>query len=395
MRPMRYNWAENTMRISKKLLLAFYLLCWAGTISAQDVILKNDNTTVLSKVLEVTSTEIKYKKWSNQDGPTYSISRSEVTSINYQNGDVDRFTDNAATKSIPQQTVTYPHVQTSTAQSKKHQSPYSRGKHLNSNNMIIPQFSLSIGMAIPMGKFGTTSDTYTSLYDFCVPFQIFAEELGHYNQVGIGAAKTGLNGSLKLHCPLYENGKSIIGMPLKIGVLYNGITDSEKQSFKSILEPAVSETLNEGYGVYAFDFSVTQFPSYYNFSIMTGIDYTYYFNKNIALLAEANLGLNVNHVTSIQMNNRLGGTYIGTFNSTPVYAMKEFDFIYKTKANFIYEIGGGLLLFDRFSIGLFYAGNSPVQLSFDVDAANISGGESVLTQKLQISTLSIQLGVHF
>ena len=303
---------------------------------------------------------------------------------------MDKITDNAATKPVPQQTATYPQTQTQKAQPQstpeKPKSPYSRGR---------VQFSLNGGVAIPMGKFGTTTERYTSFYDFCVPFQIFAEEIGNTNQVGMGAAKTGFNGSLKLHCPLYENGKSIIGIPLKIGMLYNGISNSEKQTFKSILEPSISETLNDGYGVYAFDFSVTKFPSYYNFSTMIGIDYTYYFNKNIALLAEANIGLNINHVTSIQMNNRLGGTYLGTYSSTPVYAMKEFNFIYKTKANFTYEIGGGLLLSDRFSIGLFYTGNSPVQLSFDVDAANISGGESVLAQKLRVSALSIQLGVHF
>ena len=387
------------MKTLRGLFVSLILLCSTGTAMAQDVIVKKDQSTVMSKVLEITSTEIKYKKWSNQDGPTYSISRTEVVSINYQNGNVDKFADNVVTTPTPQQTVvTYPQVQTPTArlqpEPEKPTSPHSRGIHYY-NGMIIPEFSLSIGAAIPMGKFGTTTDKYTSFYDFCVPFQIFAEELGNVNQVGVGAAKTGFTGSLKLHCPLYENGNSIIGMPLKIGVLYNGITDSEKQKFKSILEPAVSETLNEEYGVYAFDFSVTEFPSYYNFSVMTGIDYTYYFNKNIALLAEANLGLNVNHVTSIQMNNRLGGTYLGIYNSTPVYAMKEFDFIYKTKANFTYEIGGGILLFDRLSLSVFYMGNSPVQLSYDIDAANISDGPARLTQKLQVSTLSIQLGVHF
>lgn len=389
------------MTTLKNAFLAFLLFGLTATAISQDVILKKDNTTVLSKVLEVTSTEIKYKKWSNQDGPTYSINRSEIMSINYQNGDVDRFNDNAATTPVHQQTVTpQSHIQASTAQTQpkpeKVESPYSRGMHYDNNGMINPQFSISVGAAIPMGKFGTTTDKYTSIYDFCVPFQLFAENLGNANQVGVGAAKKGVNGSIKLHCPLYENGKSIIGMPLKIGILYNGITDSEKQTFKSILEPTVSETLNEEYGVYGFDFSVTKFPSYYNFSVMIGIDYTCYLNKNIALLAEANLGLNVNHVTSIQMNNRLGGTYLGSYNSAPVYSMKEFNFIYKTKANFTYEIGGGLLLFDHFSIGLFYTGNSPVQLSFDLDGANLSGGgEEILAQKLQVSTLSIQLGVHF
>ena len=82
------------MRILKKLSLAFCLLCWAGTVSAQDVIVKKDQSTVMSKVLEITSTEIKYKKWNNQDGPTYSINRSEVVNINYENGEVERVSDN-------------------------------------------------------------------------------------------------------------------------------------------------------------------------------------------------------------------------------------------------------------------------------------------------------------
>ena len=53
------------MRTNNSTLLAFFLLCITGTAVSQDVILKKDNTTVLSKVLEITGTEIKYKKWSN------------------------------------------------------------------------------------------------------------------------------------------------------------------------------------------------------------------------------------------------------------------------------------------------------------------------------------------
>ena len=43
--------------------------------------------------------DIKYKKFSNQNGPTYTINKSEIMSINYENGDKDVFTapnDNAA-----------------------------------------------------------------------------------------------------------------------------------------------------------------------------------------------------------------------------------------------------------------------------------------------------------
>ena len=60
---------------------------------AQDVIVMKDQSTVMSKVLEITSTEIKYKKWNNQEGPTYSINRTEVVSINYENGEVEKFSE--------------------------------------------------------------------------------------------------------------------------------------------------------------------------------------------------------------------------------------------------------------------------------------------------------------
>ena len=82
------------MKISRKLFATLFLISIAGMATAQDVIVKKDQSTVMSKVLEITSTEIKYKKWNNQDGPTYSINRSEVVSINYENGEVDRFSDN-------------------------------------------------------------------------------------------------------------------------------------------------------------------------------------------------------------------------------------------------------------------------------------------------------------
>ena len=78
----------------RKLFAILSLLCIAGMSKAQDVIVKIDQSTIMSKVLEITSTEIKYKKWNNQDGPTYSIDRSEVLSVNYENGEVEIFSEN-------------------------------------------------------------------------------------------------------------------------------------------------------------------------------------------------------------------------------------------------------------------------------------------------------------
>lgn len=77
----------------KKLTLFFVLLFTSLTVLAQDVIVKKDGSTILSKVMEINGTEIKYKKWSNQDGPLYTINKTEISTINYQNGEMEVFSE--------------------------------------------------------------------------------------------------------------------------------------------------------------------------------------------------------------------------------------------------------------------------------------------------------------
>ena len=75
-------------KISLTILLLF---CIAAT--AQDVITTKDGEDIQAKVLEITQTDIKYKKYSNPDGPIYSISKSEVLIVRYENGEKEVFKD--------------------------------------------------------------------------------------------------------------------------------------------------------------------------------------------------------------------------------------------------------------------------------------------------------------
>ena len=59
--------------------------------SAQDIIVKNDGSTIASKVMEITGAEIKYKKYSNLKGPIYIINKTDVSYINYENGERESF----------------------------------------------------------------------------------------------------------------------------------------------------------------------------------------------------------------------------------------------------------------------------------------------------------------
>lgn len=381
---------------------AILLLGLNGIVVSQDVILKKDNTTIVSKVLEINSTEIKYKKWSNQDGPIYSILRSEVTSINYQNGEVEKFNDNVAPTPTPQQTVaptpvpqqtvgTNPVTPTPIVQSQpkpqKSPSPYARGR---------VQFSLNGGAAIPMGDFGTTDNN-----TLCAPFTFFGDEL----ETGIGGAKTGFDASIKLHIPVYEQDKDIVGIPLKFNLMYNGFTDAAKRSCRELWQ-MLGYALNESYGSNAYQFQVTEYSEYLNYSFMGGVDYTHYFSKSFGLFAEANIGLNLAQITSSKLNNLLGGNlaYVDYNNHIQYYSGDGMDVNYKTKMNFAYEIGGGLFLFDHLSVGVFYTGFSPFQVSpmwreysnnYSDEFGNYEDNLELTAPKLQVSALSLQLGVHF
>ena len=74
-----------------KAILTCLLLSLASITFAQDVIVQRDGSTILSKVVEVGTTEVKYKKYSNLDGPTYAILKSDIMVINYENGQKDTF----------------------------------------------------------------------------------------------------------------------------------------------------------------------------------------------------------------------------------------------------------------------------------------------------------------
>jgi len=69
----------------KQLLVFLFLLC-SVSVSAQDVIVKKDGSTIVCRVVELTSSEIVYKKWSDLNGSNYVMNRADASAINYENG---------------------------------------------------------------------------------------------------------------------------------------------------------------------------------------------------------------------------------------------------------------------------------------------------------------------
>lgn len=75
----------------KKIILLLSIIATCFSVMGQDLIVKKNSESIKAKVLEVNQDDIKYKKWDNPDGPTYTISKADISSIVYQNGDAEAF----------------------------------------------------------------------------------------------------------------------------------------------------------------------------------------------------------------------------------------------------------------------------------------------------------------
>lgn len=121
------------------------MMLTAHHLSAQDLLMLRSGDEIKAKVMEITNTEIKYKKYDNVNGPTISINKSEVFMIKYENGAKDVFKEETPAASQPR---------TSTANKNKGSTKITSSD--GSNNI---QFA--IGLLNPIKKVINSAAGYT------------------------------------------------------------------------------------------------------------------------------------------------------------------------------------------------------------------------------------------
>ncbi len=72
-------------------MLLMTLVGFVTTLSAQDIIVKTNHDKIEAKVVEISTTDVRYKRYSNPDGPTYVLPIEHISRIDYQNGESDLF----------------------------------------------------------------------------------------------------------------------------------------------------------------------------------------------------------------------------------------------------------------------------------------------------------------
>ena len=83
----------------KRVCLAIAVLLSVCTaISAQDTIIFMNGDEVITRVREVSDTELKYSLWDNQDGPVYVKRAAEVFMVKYHNGRKEVISNNTSQK---------------------------------------------------------------------------------------------------------------------------------------------------------------------------------------------------------------------------------------------------------------------------------------------------------
>lgn len=191
-------------------IIAFTLLAFISA-NAQDMLILKSGEDINSKIVEVNNQEIKYKKFENIDGPTYTILKADVFMIKYQNGTKETFDNNAAS---PKPNIKSPVNQPAKTNSySDHSYKLKKGKLLTG---LGTSFT-TVGTALLVSGgvvFANSYDYYTGFYD------IIAEENGII-MMSVGSAVfvaglpmmiTGLvkMGSAKKGIRLSQNGQSYL-----------------------------------------------------------------------------------------------------------------------------------------------------------------------------------------
>jgi hypothetical protein len=73
-----------------KILFSILFICLSSYLYSQDTIFFKNREPLVVRVLEISKTEVQYKKFELPDGPVYIVERNDVEKIVFRNGTVER-----------------------------------------------------------------------------------------------------------------------------------------------------------------------------------------------------------------------------------------------------------------------------------------------------------------
>lgn len=125
--------------------LVFFVVLFTQTVWAQDLLYTIGGNKIQVKVTEINTTDIKYKDFSNLEGPTYVISKQDIVLIQFANGTVDILNNNPQTFPASKKETEY--VNTNKAKELNKDKPKPNLYYMNNNLISINALALANGDA--------------------------------------------------------------------------------------------------------------------------------------------------------------------------------------------------------------------------------------------------------
>jgi hypothetical protein len=201
-------------------------------------------------------------------------------------------------------------------------------------------FSIHGGISVPVGDFGDDD---------------------HNNKNANGAA-TGFNIGGKYQYPLNEGG---LGLYLSANFDYNGlkknIREDIKNGFPDFLAPDAKFT----------------FQKFLNIPVIAGLYYEYKANESVSLFGELGPGIDFLKITDMKLETN---------------GQKGSLFHFKTKPQFAFEAGGGLIIQGKYFLDLHYCGLGKHKGRSEVE---LNTGTQNIDFDINVSLLTVSLGYRF
>lgn len=96
----------------KQTTLILLAIIFNVTLSfSQDIITTKTGEDILAKITEISNSEVKYKKFDNLDGPLYTMLKSDILMIRYENGSKEIFNEEPKSNAVPPSNPSNPNLQ--------------------------------------------------------------------------------------------------------------------------------------------------------------------------------------------------------------------------------------------------------------------------------------------
>lgn len=224
---------------------------------------------------------------------------------------------------------------------------------INSINISQAQssFQVHLGLTFPSGDFAN----YDEVNDF------YSGALGHTRS---GNASTGLDLGVKYQTPAKVDGLFLV---LNINLLYNLLNKDYREDIE---DDIIDDT----------DFANISFPKFINIPILAGLKYEIPVKEKLAFYGEGGLGFNMLKITKFK------------------YKTEYYDYSekYSPSLKLGFTIGGGVLIQDKFSIGLNYYGLGSHKVKFEqkwANSTNTNTDNGRFDRALDIRAFTLTFGI--